>query len=92
MDNGSAADTPRFPEAVLRRFSANLREAREDAGLTVEELAERSEQHPAGVELVERGATLPGLDTVVKLAAALDVPPAELCAGITWDVERQRFE
>jgi hypothetical protein len=41
---------------------------------------------------LEGGATLPHLDTPVKLAGALDVPPAELCAGVVWDVERQRFE
>jgi transcriptional regulator with XRE-family HTH domain len=91
MGDEPTADTPRTPQRVRDRLSANLRSARQDAGLTQEQLAERSELHPTQVNRVERGATLPYLDTLVKLAGALDMPPAELCAGIVWDVERQRF-
>lgn len=92
MNDGLAADASPPPEPVLRRISANLREARQDAGLTLEELAERSELHLAAVERMENGTTLPHLDTLVKLAAALEVSPSELCAGISWNIERRRFE
>jgi transcriptional regulator with XRE-family HTH domain len=92
MHDDSTTDIRRLPQPVLDRVSANLREARQDAGLTQEELAERSELHPTQVERLEQGATLPHLDTLAKLAGALDVPPADLCAGVVWDPERQRFE
>jgi transcriptional regulator with XRE-family HTH domain len=92
MGDEPTVDTPRIPQRVLERVSVNLLGARRDAGLTQEQLAERSELHPTQIERLERGATLPHLDTLVKLAGALDVPPAELCAGVVWDVERQSFE
>ena len=92
MGDEPTADIPRIPQRVLERFAANLRGARQDAELTQEQLAERSELHPAQVKRLERGGNLPHLDTLVRLAGALDVLPAELCAGIDWDVERQRFE
>lgn len=81
-----------LPPMLVERVSSNLLKARQGAGLTQEQLAERSELHPTAVKRLEHGATLPRLDTLVKLAGALDVPPAELCAGVVWDVERQRFE
>lgn len=33
---------------------------------------------------LERGARLPQLDTVLKLAFALSVPPGELIEGMAW--------
>jgi transcriptional regulator with XRE-family HTH domain len=92
MGDDSNGRDPQRPETVLQRVSANLRAARQSAGMTLEQLAQRSELHPVGVKRVEDGLTMPRLDTVVKLAGALEVPPAELCAGVDWDVERQRFE
>ncbi|MGC1852863.1 MAG: helix-turn-helix transcriptional regulator [Solirubrobacterales bacterium] len=34
---------------------------------------------------MERGARVPRIDTLVKVAAALDVDPAELLEGINWE-------
>lgn len=92
MGDEPTTDIPRMPQRVLDCVSANLLGARQEAGLTLEQLAERAELHPTQVERLEGGATLPHLDTLAKLAGALDVPPAELCAGVVWDPERQRFE
>jgi transcriptional regulator with XRE-family HTH domain len=88
MGDEPIADT----QPVLERVSANLRDARQDAGLTQEQLAEGSEVDRVEVEQIERGVALPDIETVARLAGALGVPPAELCAGIEWDPERQRFE
>jgi transcriptional regulator with XRE-family HTH domain len=92
MHDVPTADTPRAPRRVFQVFAANVLEARERAGLTQEELAERSEVDLAEVERIELGATLPDIDTVGRLASVLAVPPGDLCAGIVWDPERQRFE
>jgi transcriptional regulator with XRE-family HTH domain len=72
-------------------FAAHLRKARLKAGLTQEELAERCYLHRTEVSLLERGGREPRLGTLIKLASALGVGPESLCAGIGWDVERQRF-
>ncbi|MEX2447962.1 MAG: helix-turn-helix transcriptional regulator [Solirubrobacterales bacterium] len=73
------------------RFSDNLVAARKKAGLTQEELAERCHLHRTEVSLLERAGREPRLGTLIKLANALGVPPASLCTGLSWDVDRQRF-
>ncbi len=74
------------------RFSANLRRARQDAGISQEELAERCEIHRTEVSLLERGGREPRLGTMVKLATALGTTPQALCAGITWDTKKRDYE
>jgi transcriptional regulator with XRE-family HTH domain len=63
-------------------FAANLRSARERAGLTQEALGHRADFHPTEVNRIERGRRNPGLVTIVKLAKALDVPASDLLAGL----------
>jgi transcriptional regulator with XRE-family HTH domain len=67
------------------RFAVNLRQARETAGISQEELAERIEIHRTEISLLERGGREPRLGTLVKLAVALDTTPEALCTGIGWD-------
>ena len=56
-------------------FAANLRRVRKAAGISQEEAGRRSSSHRTEVGLLERGARVPRIDTLVKLASALDVPP-----------------
>lgn len=77
---------------LLDRASANLVAARRKAGLTQEELADRCGLHRTEISLLERGGREPRLGTLVKLAEALGIPPGQLCAGIAWDVDGQRFK
>jgi len=74
------------------RFSANLRRARQDAGISQEELAERCEIHRTEVSLLERGGREPRLGTMVKLATALGTTPETLCAGIAWDAKKRDYK
>lgn len=74
------------------RFSANLRRARQDAGISQEELAERCEIHRTEVSLLERGGREPRLGTMVKLATALGTTPEVLCSGITWDTKKRDYK
>jgi transcriptional regulator with XRE-family HTH domain len=63
-------------------FGANLRSARERAGLTQEALGHRADFHPTEINRTERGRRNPGLLTIVKLAKALDMPAGDLLAGL----------
>lgn len=63
-------------------FGANLRTARERAGLTQEALGHRADFHPTEVNRIERGRRNPGLLTIVKLAKALDVPARDLLGDL----------
>jgi transcriptional regulator with XRE-family HTH domain len=74
------------------RFAVNLRRARQAAGISQEELAERCEIHRTEVSLLERGGREPRLGTMVKLAVALGAEPEALCAGITWNPNERQFK
>jgi len=74
-----SAPTAGDPRATL---GANLRSARERAGLTQEALGLRADFHPTEVNRIERGRRNPGLLTVVRLAKALDIPAGDLLAGL----------
>ena len=74
------------------RFAANLRQARETAGVSQEELAERIEVHRTEISLLERGGREPRLGTLVKLAMALGTTPEALCRGIAWDPQARDYK
>jgi transcriptional regulator with XRE-family HTH domain len=69
---------------VERQFAANLRSCRKRAGLSQESLGFRAELHRTQIGLLERGARVPRIDTLIKLAAALSIPPSDLLEGIAW--------
>ena len=73
------APSPDDPRAT---FGANLRSAREHAGLTQEALGHCADFHPTEVNRIERGRRNPGLLTIVKLAKALGIPAGDLLAGL----------
>lgn len=66
----------------LERFAANLREIRLRRGLSQEALADLCDVHRTEVSLLERGQREPRLMTIVRLAHALEVTPAELLANL----------
>jgi transcriptional regulator with XRE-family HTH domain len=69
---------------IAQRFGTNLIRARLAADLSQEELSFRASLHRTEIGLLERGARIPRIDTLAKLAGALEMPPAELLSGIRW--------
>ena len=69
---------------VARRFGANLVRCRKLAGLSQEDLGDRADLHRTAIGLLEKGARVPRIDTLLKLATALHVEPADLLDGIAW--------
>lgn len=73
------------PEPTLaERFALNLWRSRRRADLTQEELASRVGLSRPHISLLERGLRLPRIDTILRLAAAMDVSVCVLLAGIEW--------
>jgi len=71
---------------VARRFGENLVRIRQRIGMSQEEVGWRASLHRTEIGILERGARLPRIDTLVKLAAALETPPGDLLDGIAWKV------
>lgn len=70
---------------VARRFGENLRRVRRQADLSQEELGFRASLHRTEVGLLERGARVPRIDTLMKLIAALGIRiDCDLLDGIVW--------
>jgi len=69
---------------VAKRFGENLRRLRKGFGISQEELSLRSELHRTEIGLLERGARVPRIDTLIKVATGLGIHPNALIAGIGW--------
>jgi transcriptional regulator with XRE-family HTH domain len=75
---------------VARRFGTNLRRARKQADLSQEEVGFRSSLHRTEIGLLERGARVPRIDTLVKLAGALGIRiDCALLDGMSWTPEER---
>lgn len=72
------------PKTAAERFGENVRLCRHRADLSQEELARRAGLHRTEIGFLEGGKRSPRIDTVVKLAGALDAAAGELLAGIEW--------
>lgn len=72
-------------EGFKARFGANLLRARRAAGMSQEVAAIRAGLHRTEIGLLERGERVPKIDTLIKLAAAISVPPGQLLEGIDWE-------
>jgi HTH-type transcriptional repressor of puuD len=67
---------------VRERFAINLRTERQRLALTQESLSERCDIDTSEVSRLERSMRDPKLGTIVKLARALEISPAQLLDGI----------
>lgn len=76
--------------SVAERFGANLVRCRERANLSQENLALLASLHRTEIGLLERGARIPRIDTLVKLAGSLRINPSDLLQGITWEPAERR--
>jgi transcriptional regulator with XRE-family HTH domain len=72
------------PQDLKIQFGKNLARRRRRAKLSQEELAVRASLHRTAVGQLERGERIARVDTLVKLAGSLDLPPGELLDGMGW--------
>lgn len=70
---------------VADQFGKNLAYCRRRVKLSQEELAVRASLHRTAVGQLERGERVARVDTVVKLAGSLGIPPGELLDGMNWN-------
>lgn len=70
---------------AAERFGENLRRQRRLADMSQDEVAFRAGVHRTEISQLERGLRHARVDTVAKLAAALQVDPGEFFKGIVWE-------
>lgn len=68
-------------EARRRAFGERIRALRLERGLSQERLADLAGVHRTYLSSLELGQRNIGLDNILALAAALEVPPAQLFAA-----------
>lgn len=78
-------------ERLFKEISKNLRKARERAGLSQAEVAEKLELTSQGYGYYENGNRVIGLEYLLSLPAILGVPITSLLPdSVLVDVDRQR--
>ncbi|MDZ8239240.1 MAG: helix-turn-helix transcriptional regulator [Nostoc sp. ChiQUE01a] len=71
---------------INQRFGKAVRKRRREMDLSQEDLAERAELHRTYVSTLERGLVNPTLETIEKVAAALEISISDLLTN--YGVER----
>ncbi|MBS1860979.1 MAG: helix-turn-helix transcriptional regulator [Actinobacteria bacterium] len=69
---------------VTDAFAEILLAARRQAGLSQEELGLRSGLDRTTISALERGVASPKLESLIRIAGALDKDPAELLPSVRW--------
>jgi transcriptional regulator with XRE-family HTH domain len=64
------------------RLARNIKDQRKRRGMSQEELAFASDLHPSEISRLERDVRDPRFTTMVRVAHALKIRPAELFDGI----------
>jgi transcriptional regulator with XRE-family HTH domain len=77
-------NAPLAPKDLKIQFGKNLARRRRRAKISQEELAVRASLHRTAVGQLERGERVARVDTLVKLAGSLGLPPGELLDGMGW--------
>jgi HTH-type transcriptional regulator, competence development regulator len=65
-------------ERLIKKFGRNLKEIREKKGVSLRDLALEADLSANTISEIELGKRDPRMTTVVKLASALGIDPAEL--------------
>lgn len=74
LSSKEKADKDRFAKA----FGIILSDARNKAGLTQEQLADKADFHRTYIGFMEQGVYSPNLYTFTKIAKALNIKPSEM--------------
>lgn len=75
-----------------RKLGKEIKKKRRLAALTQEQLAEKTDLSVTYIGMLERGERIPGLETLIKIADALNATTDELLYGNTQKSYLQRLE
>lgn len=76
---------PPFHSAAAREIGSRIRAARQELGISLEDLGELSEVNWTTIGKIERGASSPTVESLVRIATALEVDAGVFISGVTSD-------
>ncbi len=76
--------------AAARLLGARIRNERQRFALSQMDLADLASLHFTNLGRIERGQANPNLDTIVRIASALELDPGVLLQGMTADMLPER--
>ena len=79
---GIARAMDRSNQLLIAAFADALREARQKAGLTQEDLAERADVSVRFISLLETGKRQPSLSALAAVSAGLEIPMSALIRAL----------
>ena len=81
---------PRIHSEAARLIGQRIRRARQDLGISLENLGELAEVNWTSVGKIERGVSSPTTETLIRIATALEVDAGDFLHGITADAYNAR--
>lgn len=76
---------PKIHSAAALKIGQRVRAVRQRLGISLEDLGELSEISWTSIGKIERGASSPTAETLIRLATALEVDPGSFISGLTSD-------
>lgn len=76
---------PKIHSAAAAAIGRRIRAARQELGVSLEDLGELSEVNWTTIGKIERGASSPTVESLIRIATALEIDPGILLSGLTSD-------
>ena len=81
---------PKYHSAAAEEIGRRVRAARNNRGVSLEDLGHLSEVNWTTIGKIERGASSPTVESLVRIANALQVDPGSFISGITSEAYGER--
>lgn len=80
-----AGSVPKFHSAAAQEIGRRVRRAREACEISLEDLGHLSEINWTTIGKIERGVSSPTVESLIRIADALEVDPGSFITGISAD-------
>ena len=82
---------PKIHSRAATEIGQRVRAARQELGISLEDLGELSEINWTTIGKIERGASSATVESLIRIATALEIDPGAFLTGITADMYRERL-
>lgn len=83
LPGAHAGSVPKIHSAAAAEIGRRVRAARQELGVSLEDLGELSEVNWTTIGKIERGVSSPTAESLVRIATALEIDAGALLSGLT---------